>query len=85
MIELLFKWALNPKVLIGVGIVIATLVVVNWLIGIGGDRARRAIDKQNERALSDAEVAELDFDECINRGWVYDFTSGKCRRSGGGN
>lgn len=76
---------MRPKVLIAIGIAIALFFVAKWFVDVGYDRAIKAVDKQNEEAVNDADIAEYNLDQCIaaradGEPVFYDFGAGKCRR-----
>lgn len=76
-----------PWLRIGLGV--AVVLVVGWLYveirGGGWDAALRAIGEQNEQAISDADLASFNLDDC-NRARAdgervrFDFGTGRCVR-----
>lgn len=75
----------SPKVWLVIGGIIAIIWVANWFIGIGEDRAMKAVVDQNERAEHDADLADLSFTDCLARRddgqrVHFDFQTGKCVR-----
>ncbi|MBP2237140.1 hypothetical protein J2Z31_003654 [Sinorhizobium kostiense] len=46
----------------------------------GAQSARQAIERQNNEAALQSAARRSDFDRCVDRGGVWDFGTGKCRR-----
>ncbi|QRY69093.1 hypothetical protein JVX98_12745 [Ensifer sp. PDNC004] len=73
-----------PRVVVG-GLALAGLL---WLVAeIRKDGARAVvtkIERQNNASGDAASNARSDFDLCLDRGGVWDYGAGKCRRSQAG-
>lgn len=73
-----------PRIIAG-GLALAGLI---WLVAeIREDGARSVITKierQNDASGDAASNARSDFDLCLDRGGVWDYGAGKCRRSQAG-
>lgn len=66
--------------LISAVIVAAIAGFIYWK---GGENARDAVERQNDKAGHAAEKASSDLAACRDSGGVFDFSTGKCRRPEG--
>jgi hypothetical protein len=70
-----------PKIIIAAVAVFALGLLVTWIWQDGADDARRAVERQNNEAVSNADLAGLSRRECVDAGGVFDFATGRCRRA----
>jgi len=69
-------WSVAKWVAIGVAI----LFVVQMIRNDGAQSVTNSIERQNNEAAQNADVARLGYDDCLDAGRVWNFGSGKCRR-----
>ena len=61
---------------------LAALIYVVWsLVDLGGDRERNRVERQNNEAANEADTHRLDYDACVDGGFVWDFAAGECERA----
>lgn len=76
--------------LAAIAMVIAALAFTAWKIfQAGGDAVTTKNEKENQDAISDADLAALGADDCLaaraaGKRVRFDFDTGKCVRSGAG-
>ncbi|VVT34338.1 hypothetical protein [Rhizobium sp. EC-SD404] len=68
------------RIIIAAVAVFALGLLVTWIRQDGADDSRRAVEKQNNEAINNADLAGLTRRECVDAGGVYDFATGRCRR-----
>lgn len=68
------------KVLGGALVLAALAWAVREIREDGAQSARQAIERQNNEAASQSAARRSDFDRCGDRGGLWDFGTGKCRR-----
>ncbi len=75
----------SPKIVVGV----LALAAITWLvIEIRRDAAedyKSSIERKNNASGDAASDARSNFDLCLDRGGVWDYGAGKCRRSAAGS
>ncbi|MBB3980088.1 hypothetical protein GGQ64_005335 [Rhizobium azooxidifex] len=69
-----------PRVLIGVAIAAALIGLYSIIYDQGAESVRTGIERQNNEAGNSADLARGAYDRCRDRGWVYQFDTGKCVR-----
>ena len=70
-------WSVAKWVAIGV----AVIFVIQMIRNDGAQSVKNSIERQNNEAAQDADIARLGYDDCADAGRVWDFGTGKCRRS----
>ena len=70
-------WQVAKWVAIGV----AVIFVIQMIRNDGAQSLQNSIERQNNEAAQDADIARLGYDACLDADGVWDFGSGKCRRS----
>ena len=70
-------WQVAKWVAVGVAIIF----VIQMIRNDGAQSVKNSIERQNNEAAQDADIARLGYDDCVRADGVWDFGSGKCRRS----
>lgn len=68
------------RIIIVFAIFTAIIGAATWLYNAGGAGERNLIERQNNEAGNASDRARSSFDKCFDAGWVFDSSSGKCRR-----
>jgi len=70
-------WSVAKWVAIGAAVIFAVQMIRND----GAQSVKNSIERQNNEAAQDADIARLGYDACIDAGGVWNFGTGKCRRA----
>lgn len=70
--------ALDIKALLFAVSVVAMAGGAAWLYHKGGEGAATKIERQNNDAADQSDVARSDYDRCRDGGRLWDFSAGKC-------
>ncbi|HEV7433466.1 MAG TPA: hypothetical protein VGO22_01120 [Pseudorhizobium sp.] len=71
---------MRTNLIMAVLAIAAVLAVLGWVYRKGSDGALIGVERQNNAAASKSDRARSSYDDCVERGGLYDFGSGKCRR-----
>ena len=66
--------------IIATAAIVAILGLVGWIYRKGGEGALIGVERQNNEAAGKSDRARARYDDCVERGGLYDFGTGKCRR-----
>lgn len=70
-------WSVAKWVAIGVAI----LLVVKVIRDDGAQSVTNKIERQNNEASQNADIARLGYDDCIGDDKLWNFAAGKCERA----
>lgn len=59
----------------------AILFAIFYFIDAGADRERAKVERENQNAVKNADDYATNLGDCDNAGGVYNFETGKCRRT----
>lgn len=76
---------IQAKIVAGLALASVVFMGVAWLLNVGGDLERAKVEKENAHAAENADEYSTNLRDCRNSGGLYNFDTGKCRRSGEGS
>jgi hypothetical protein len=56
----------------------AILFIVQMIRNDGAQSVKNKIERQNNEAAQNADIARLDFDDCVGNDKLWNFASGRC-------
>ena len=71
---------MRMNLIVATAAIIAILGVFGWVYRKGGEGALNGVERQNNEAAGQSDRARARYDHCVERGGLYDFSTGKCRR-----